>query len=243
MIKAVIIEDEVNVREGLKKMLKIVAPQITIVAEIGFVSKALTFLSTQSVDLVFIDIKLEDGTGFDILEQLETIDFNVIFTTAYNQYAIKAFKYSAIDYLLKPIDPIELQEAIQRSIKTIKHQKEHLELLEILKNNINKKDKKIVIKTTEQRYILNVTDIIRLEANGAYTLFVTKSKNIIASKNIKYFQEILDSSFIRCHQSHLINTSHILEINKNGSILLSDNNIVPYSTRKKSELLLIISQL
>ena len=241
MIKTIIIEDELNVREGLKKMLRIITPTIEIIAETAYVIDAVKLIKVNKPDLVFLDIELEDGTGFDILNQLDKLDFNIIFTTAYNQYAIKAFKYSTIDYLLKPIDPLELQTAIERVKENIQSKKEHQELLQVLQDNHNKKTNKIVLKTTEQRYIIPIGDIIRLEANGAYTNFITTDKNIIISKNLKYYQDLLDHSFIRCHQSHLINKKHVKSV-KNNSILMSNDDSVPISTRKRTEIINLISQ-
>jgi len=243
MIKTLLIEDEINVRSALKKMLHIITPNIEIVAETGLVSEAIELIKTQKPDLIFLDIELEDGTGFDILKQVENLNSKTIFTTAYNQYAIKAFKFSAVDYLLKPIDPEELQNATNRAIKDIKNKKEYQELLSVLKNNLQEKEQKIILKTTEQRYVIAVKDIIYLEADGAYTVFITTNNSVIVSKNLKYYQELLPDNFIRCHQSFLVNKNHIEGLNKQNQITLSYNNFVPISTRKKAEITEIISKL
>ena len=243
MIKTLLVEDEINVRSALKKMLHIITSNIEIVAETGLVSEAIKLIKTQKPDLIFLDIELEDGTGFDILKQVENIDAKIIFTTAYNQYALKAFKYSAVDYLLKPIDPEELQKATHRAIKDIKNKKEHQDLLNVLKNNLQEKEQKIILKTTEQRYVIAVKDIIYLEADGAYTVFFTINNTIIVSKNLKYYQDILSSDFIRCHQSFLVNKNHIKGLNKQNQIALSKGDFVPVSTRKKAEITEIISKL
>lgn len=241
MIKTIIIEDEVNVRNALRKMLTILEPSINVIAETGYVNDAVKLIKTKKPDLVFLDIELEDGTGFDVLKQLEG-NFSIIFTTAYNQYAINAFKFSAIDYLLKPLDPTELQAAISRAKQRIKNEKEYKELLNSLLNNIEKKEKKIVLKTTEQHFVFYVKEIIRLEADGAYTIFVTKKQKIIISRNIKYYQDILGDDFIRCHQSHLVNSKHILGIDKKGLLQLSNNELIVVSTRKKSEVIRLINK-
>ncbi len=243
MIKAIIIEDEINAREALKKMIKIIDPTIEIVGETGFVNKGIQLLKSEKPALVFLDIELEDGSGFDILKEIENIDFKIIFTTAYNQYAVNAFKYSAIDYLLKPIDPLELQEATKKAKTAINDRKEYQELLEILKNNIAKKERKIVLKTAEQRYVLFVKDIIHLEADGAYTNFICKDQKLIISKNLKHYQDLLDDNFIRCHQSHLVNSSHIQGIDKKGHLQLSNLDTVPISSRKKTEIVQFIMDL
>ncbi len=242
MIKTIIIEDEVNVRNALRKMLTILEPSINVIAETGYVSDAVKLIKTEKPDLIFLDIELEDGTGFDILRQLD-VNFSIIFTTAYNQYAINAFKFSAIDYLLKPLDPTELQEAIVRAKQQIENKKEHQELLNSLLNNIDKKEKKIVLKTTEQHFVLYVNEIIRLEADGAYTVFVTKNQKIIISRNIKYYQNILGEEFVRCHQSHLVNLKHILGMDKNGFLQLSNRELITVSTRKKSEVIRLINKI
>ena len=243
MIKTIIIEDEFNVSEALKKMLKILEPDIDVVGETGFVKKAIQLIKKEKPDLVFMDIELEDGTGFSILNQLDEISFKIIFTTAYNQYAIKAFKFSAIDYLLKPINPEELQTAISKSKLLINDEKKHQELIEIFKNNLEKKELKIVLKTTEQQYVVLLADIIRLEADGPYTYFITKTKKIIVSKHIKYYQNLLDDKFIRCHQSHLVNSVHIKSFTKKGFLQMTNQDSVPVSSRKKKEIRQLINDL
>ncbi|HHH49634.1 MAG TPA: response regulator transcription factor [Saprospiraceae bacterium] len=238
MIKTILIEDELNARNALKKMLQIIATDIDIIAETGFVNEALSLINALNPDLIFLDIKLEDGTGFDIIEKIKDPNFKIIFTTAYNEYAIKAFKVSALDYLLKPIDPFELKTALQKTTTIIDAEKEYKTLLSVFKNNENEADKKIVLKTSNNRYIVYLKDIIRLEADGAYTLFVTEKQNIIISKNLKYYQDLLDEKmFIRCHQSHLVNSKQIISIYKNGQLLLSNKELIPISVRKKSEII------
>ncbi len=243
MRNAIIVEDEIGVRSALKKMLKLMHPGMKIVAETGSVSEALVLLKDHKPELVFMDIELEDGTGFDILNQLEDIDFKIIFTTAYSEYAIKAFKYSSIDYLLKPVDPMELKGAVERAFLSLDGEREHRELLEVLRNNIEKRPPKIVLKTTEQRHIIDVENIIRLEADGAYTSFVLKNKRIIVSRNIKHYQNLLGEDFIRCHQSHLVHVNHIKGVDKQGSLMMSNGDLVPISTRKRSEIVQRIKSL
>ena len=238
MLKIILIEDEQKAREALKKMLQILSADIEIVAETGRVNEAVHLINELNPDLVFLDIKLQEGSGFDILEQIARPDFKIIFTTAYNEYAIKAFKVSALDYLLKPIDPVELQTALQKATGLIDNEKEYQSLLSVFKNNEKATDKKIVLKTTENRYIIYQKDIIRLEADGAYTLFITKNQNIIASKNIKYYQDLLDENmFMRCHQSHLVNYKQVKSVYKNDKLLLSNGDIIPISIRKKPEII------
>lgn len=240
MIRTIIIEDEINVREALKKMLKIISPSIEIIGESAYVQEGTDLIKKLLPNLVFMDVQLEDGTSFDILNNFEIINFNIIFSTAYNQFAIKAFKYSAIDYLLKPLDPTELKNAIDRVSKNMKHSIKHQELLKVLQDNITNTDEKIVLKTTEQRYIIRIKNIIRLEAAGAYTNFFTTDKKIIVSKNLKIFQDILNENFIRTHQSHLINKKHVKSIQKT-TLIMSNGDHVPIATRKKTEIIKLIT--
>lgn len=234
MIKTLIIEDEKNTLEVLKKMLRFVNTDLKIVGETGFVKEATTLIRNLQPQLVFMDIELEDGTGFDVLKNIEKPNFKVIFTTAYNQYAIKAFKFSAVDYLLKPIDPEELQNAVERAISSINEKENYQELLA----QINQKaTNNIVLKTAKQRHIIPLKSIIRLEADGAYTIFITETKRLIISKNLKYYQELLGKDFIRCHQSHLVQKQCVKSIDNNHNLHLSNGEIIPISRRNKTEIL------
>lgn len=224
-MKVVIVEDEINAQQALQKMLQLAAPHLLIVGVYTSVNQALEYLNNNQIDLLLLDIQLEDGTGFDLLNQLTQQHFALVFTTAYNEYAIKAFKFSAIDYLLKPIDPIELKNTINRVQKQHKNQ-----LTAIAKN---KSDQKIILKTIENRYIIPVTDILYLEADGAYTIFHTINDRIMVSKNLKFYEQLLhDFDFIRCHQSYFVARSHI-KILKKTSLILTNNSEVPISSRKR----------
>lgn len=237
MIRTLVIEDEVHARSSLIKMLNIVAPNIEIVATSGFVKESIQLINEHKPDLLIMDIKLEDGNSFEILEAITTVDFQIIFTTAYDRFAVKAFKFSALDYLLKPISPTELQNAISKTEENIKKEKYYQERVNVLKNNLTGNEEKIVLKTTEQRYILKTKDIIRLEADTAYTVFHTADNSkITVSKNLKYYQDILGESFIRCHQSHLVNTEHIRGIHKNEALRMSNEILVPIASRKRKEI-------
>lgn len=242
-MKAVIIEDEIDARSGLKKMIKFIKPEIEFVFESGFVSDSVDFLNNNIVDLVFMDISLEDGTGFDILERLKRVKFKIIFTTAYNRHAIQAFKFSAIDYLLKPIDPSDLEKAINLAQLRIASEQAYQEQLNTLKHNLSDNNQKIVLKTTENRFVLSVNDIIRLEADTAYTKFFTLTECIVVSKNLKYYQSLLPDTFLRCHQSHLVNTKHLVKISKDDVLHLINNHQVPVSVRKRNDLKAFINQI
>lgn len=224
-MKVVIVEDEKNAQEALKKMLNIIAPHLQIEAVLPNVKSAVSFLNNNQIDLLFLDIQLEDGTGFDLLNKLVSRQFGLIFTTAYDAYAIKAFKFSAIDYLLKPIDPIELQNAIKRT-----HKHDSSTIAPIASQ---KEDQKIVLKTADNQFLIAIKDILHLEADGSYTVFYTKEQKIMVSKNLKYYEELLQEyDFVRCHQSHLVALSRI-KVLKTSSLLLTNGIEVPISHRKK----------
>lgn len=233
MIKTLIIEDEPQARDGLKKILSLIAPDIEVIGETASIKESLLFLKNNTIDLAFLDIELDDGHSFDLLKKLKKINFKVIFTTAFNDYAIKAFKFNALDYLLKPIDPSELQAAIQKATKEIKQDLHFDSLLRLSKT---KEEQKITLKTSDNTYVVEVANIIRLEAEGAYTKFITTSNNILISKNLRYYEDLLSSyKFIRTHQSHLVNYRHILSIAKQQEVYLSKDERVPISTRRKKE--------
>jgi len=229
-MKTLIVEDEVDARKVLKFLLKQYFPDIDIIGEAASISKAKNIILKEKPELVFLDVRLEDGTGFDLLNNLEHIDFQIIFTTAYDNYAIKAIKFAATDYLLKPINPEEFKIAVEKVITKMQ------QFADYLKNKQNTKDyQTISVKTAQQTYFVPIKDIIRLEADGSYTSIITEDSKILASKNLKFYEKILPKdSFIRTHQSHLVNKKCIKSIDKDGKLKLSNNDLVPISFRKKS---------
>ena len=234
-MKLVIVEDEFPVRSALKKMLTLIAPEVEVIAECETVKEGVTVLQNQSPDLVFMDIELKDGVSFDILKQLENISFQIIFITAFNHYAIKAFKFSAIDYLLKPIDPDELQQAIAKAKTQIEQQTAYQQALLALQENL-KTPQQLVIKTSDNRYVIPMENLIRFEADGAYTHLHHTNGHILCSKNLKHYESLLpENTFFRCHQSHLIRMQNIIQLSKD-SVVLSNEDVVPVSHRRKQEL-------
>ncbi len=232
-MKVLIVEDEIDARKVLQYLINELFPSLQIVGQTGSVSEAKQLILTSHPDLVFLDVQLEDGTGFDLLNDCSALGFQVIFTTAYSNFALNAIKYSAIDYILKPVNPDELKRAVEKVIKIKEKEVEYEMLKTVVKKQQN--TAKISINTAEQTYMLPIDDIIRLEADGAYTTIITRDKRVVASKNIKYFENILPANlFVRPHQSHLVNKSFIAEINRRGKLLLLNNEEVPISFRKKS---------
>ena len=233
-MKVLIIEDEIEARKVLVYLIEQFYPEFEIVGETGRIDESKEIIKKTDPDLVFLDVQLEDGTGIELLQDCSMLGFHTIITTAYSNYAIDAIKYSVVDYLLKPIVPDEFQKAVKKVIKQKEFEIEIKQLKDAVGQNQGK-DEKIIINTSEATYLIPVKDIIRMEADGAYTKVITREQTIIVSKNIKHYQDILPvDSFIRTHQSHLVNKSYILEMTKTGDLLLSNKELIPVAFRKKS---------
>ncbi len=236
MLKIVIIDDEVNVRRVIKKLLNLISTDYVIVGQAPSIVEGKRVIVKTNPDLVLLDIELEDGTGFTLLNQIPKIDFKLIFITAYNQYAIKAFKFNALDYLLKPIEPNDLKEALAKAESAIGSENELKVLLQNLEQNKNSETKKIVIKTTNKTYFIDVAKILYCHSEGSYSNIILEESSILASKNLKYFQDLLSEySFIRTHQSYLVNKKYVTGL-KNDTIILNGKLSIPISLRRKSEI-------
>jgi two-component system LytT family response regulator len=235
-MNVVIIEDEKNAQEVLENMLSLINKDINILGIAENVPDAIKLITKKKPQVVFLDIHLKNGTGFDVLEGLEDYKGKIVFTTAYENYAIKAFKYSAFDYILKPINPLELKTTITELSKEVNKSIKYKEMLKVHKESIEiKEDAKIILKTINNQYVIFIRDIIRCESEGAYTKFFLKNKTHLTSKNLKFYDEILsEHNFIRTHQSHLVNSKYIKRINSNNYLELKDDSQIPISARKKT---------
>lgn len=236
-LNTVIIDDEERSRQTLRQMLSLFCENVQIIGEAKDVRTGVELITIVKPDLVFLDIKMPDGNGFDLLKALETKNFNLIFTTAYDQYAIKAFKFNAIDYLLKPIDTDELKAAVKKAENNAVANVSNVDnLLSNLKDQ-DKEDHKIILSTSEGIHIIRVKNIIRCQADDYYTNFyLNDGRKIMISKTLKENEELLaDYNFIRPHRSHLINIAYIKKYVKSdgGYIVLADGTKVPVSRRKK----------
>lgn len=248
-MKVLVVDNETNIREGLVEMIQSFCEGISEIHQANGVQTGLDKIQDLSPDLVFLDVELDDGTGMDLLSQLPKINFHLIFITAHNKYAIDAFKFSAIDFLLKPIEPNELINAFQKvkqqdKNKYLNHQ---LQVMQDSLNKITLLDKKIVLKDSSSIYFINVNDIIRCESSGQYTEFYFEdSKRIVISKSLKEYEELLEPyGFIRPHHSHLININKILRFDKvNGGSLIMETLVeIPVSHRKKTQILQFLDNL
>ncbi len=246
MITAVIIDDVEHAIVTLKKDLEDYCPQVEIIGTADGVVNGAKLIKQLNPKVVFLDIQMQDGSGFDLLEILGDIDFELIFTTASDSFAIKAFKYSALDYLLKPIDPDELVEALK---KVEAGSGDKTDSIQLLKDSIRGKNipNRIALNMMERIRITEIDQIIRCEASVNYTMFFLKDgQKLIVTKPLKEYESILaDHDFLRVHQSHLINTRWIKEYMKldGGYIVMTDESQVPVSVRKKKQVMELLKSL
>ena len=249
MIKAIIVDDELGARESLSKMLEKNCKQVEVVAKVDSMLSAFEAITNKEPDLVFLDIEMPNGNAFDLLEKFKTINFNIIFITAYDHYAIKAIKFSAIDYILKPIDSEELVNAVKR-FEEYRGQKATLDKqFKTLLSNVKpgNKLKKVGIPDGDGLIFINLSDIIRCDSDGNYTFFIlTNGKKIIVSRTLgEYEQMFADDNFFRIHRSHLINLEHVKKYIKGegGYVVMTDNSQVEVSRRNKTDFLEKLSHL
>lgn len=245
MLRTLVIDDEKSGRELLKLLLSQRCPQVEVVGEADSVQNATKAIEEHKPDLVFLDVELSDGTGFDVLQSIPEPNFAVIFVTAYNQYATKAFKFSALDYLLKPVDEQELVDAVKkanesRSDKDLR--KQITQFMEQYKPASHQSSSgKLGISSLDGYEFIDISTIIRCEADGKYTTcFLTNGQRIVSSRSIKEFEEQLtESNFFRVHHSHLINLKYIRKYHKGrgGYVTMNDDTSVPVAERKKDEFL------
>lgn len=240
-LKVAIIDDEPHGVESVRLFLNKNYPSFEIIGDANSVKSAVELLSSRDADLVFMDIQLPDGSGFDILEQLNKREFYIIFVTAYNQYAIKAFKYSAIDYLLKPFDYSDMDMAVKKIIEKKQTAPEYEKQLDtLLQNTKREKPDRIVLATSESIEFVNIKEIIHIQSDGNYsTLYIKGRDNLLVSKNLGEFESILeDFPFFRTHQSHLVNLNFVQKVSRfEGDIIMEGGSIAILSRRKRNQFL------
>jgi two-component system LytT family response regulator len=246
MIKALLIDDDANLRKGMRSFLERYAGDIDIVGEADSVKSGVVAMQELAPQVVFLDIQLGDGTGFDFLEQMAQYNgkstAHIVFITAHEQYAVKAFRFSALDYLLKPVDPEELQKVV-RKIKNVLNNTNDYAHIDLLLENIRKKVdkfKRIALSTSDGIHLFEISDIIRCESTDNYTTFYIRNhKPVLISKTLKEYEDLLtEHGFERIHQSHLINLAFLKSyIKKDGGyVVMADNCHLPISQRKKDRL-------
>ena len=246
--KILIVDDESPIRTSLVKLIRhFVGDQLTI-HEASGVADGLQKITAYQPEILFLDIEMEDGTGFDLLGKIEHPNFQLIFTTAHNQYAIRAFECSAINYLLKPISPAALDSTLQKALKNIQ-QNSLQQQLEILMSQVSNKEnhqQKIALKDINGTYFVKISDILYCEADGPYTKFTIKGlPSIVISKNLKEYEYLFDAfKFLRCHHSYLVNSSLISRFDKNdgGCLVMEGGARIPVSQRKRDAVMAFLER-
>lgn len=237
-MRTVIIDDEAKGRQALKNFMAKYATNLELIGEADGVQAGIDLIEKEKPELVFLDIQMPDGTGFDLLAQLMYSDFKLIFCTSYDQYAVKAFRYSAIDYILKPIDPDVFKAAVNKVFESeIESEKEKID---VLKQN-QKEITRLALNSADGINIVKLDDIIRCESSVNYTrFFINNASSIIVTKTLKEYDELLSpQGFARIHKSHLVNVSYITKYIKGegGFVEFCDGTKVEVSRRKKEALL------
>lgn len=238
MIRTIIVEDEQHCSEQLRRLLRNYANKIQIIGEFPSVESAITGIQQLNPDLIFMDVEIKGGNCFDILKSLEKPTFEIIFTTAHNKYAIQAIKFSALDYLLKPLDSYDFGKAVERAMKKYEALKTNKQLETMIQNMMVRgfREKTIVFPSTNELKFLKPGEIIRIEAEASYCkMFLFTGGSFMVYKSIQYYEGLLDSkTFFRVHRSHMINISFVTQyLDRTNTIVLSNGEKVPLSVRKK----------
>ncbi len=242
-MKAVIVDDEQMSRQTLFKLLELYCPQVEVLGEAESAEDAFLLINQKSPDVVFLDVEMPFGSGFDLLARFSEIDFEVIFVTAFDQYALKAIRSSALDYLLKPINAEELMEAVKKMEEKKRTITDKLNVEKLLRNlkQLDANNNQIVVPTSDGFEFVEIDEIIRFEAEGRYTrIFLNGGGKILICKNLKEFESLLEGhNFFRTHHSHLVNMKYVKQYSKldGGFLKMKEGSTVPISRRKKDAFL------
>ena len=243
MLSALIVDDEKTNRDTLRKLLNEYCPTVKILGETSSVEESLEFLKKNKPDLIFLDVEMPNGTGFDLIRKINKIDFKIIFVTAHSHYALKAIKFSAFDYLLKPVDTDELIGAVKNASTGKEPNSE--QYTSLIENLNNEGSKKLAVPVKDGFVFLSPEDIIRLQADGTYTHIFICNEKYTGTKNIKEYEQILhDQNFFRSHNSHLINLKHVKRFSRLDGyfVHMSDGSVAEISRRKKEEFLELMTK-
>ena len=223
------------------------AKDFEVIGEASGVVEGAKLLKNLTPDILFLDIQMQDGSGFDLLDLLSDISFKIIFITASDAHGIKAFRYAAIDYLLKPIDPDELTEALKKFRESGINENDKYQFLNDRLKNHNKPNERLALHSQDKIQIVEITTILRCESSVNYTTFFFQDgKQIVVTRTLKEFGDLLsEQGFFRVHQSHLVNTKHIKEYVKSdgGHLIMNDGNLIPVSVRKRPEVMKMLDSL
>ena len=249
MLRAVIVEDIEEIRKKNNAIIKSSCPTVSIIGQADSVESGVRIIKQLSPDLVFLDIGMPDGTGFDLLQKLKPVQFKVIFITGYEEFAIRAFRFSAIDYLLKPLNPLFLVEAVKKVEESLSKEVFDMKLNNLFTNLERPKNlQKLILKTAEKIYSVNIQDIINCESDKNYTTFhFVNAPKLVVSTNLKEYEAMLTPfNFFRTHQSHLINMAyfdHFIKTDGGNTIVMKNKITIPLAVRKKEEFLSLLDTL
>ncbi len=243
MIKAVIIDDEVRSRKTLEMLLQQHFADIEIAGQGENVKTGLELIDKAQPQLVFLDIEMPDGSGFDLLRKVKDYSFEVIFTTAFDEYALEAFRFSAIGYLQKPVSAKEFQQTVAKAIEliTLRHGSREGQITALLENYSNPTGKmnKLILPDTEGFIVIPIVDIVYLEGDRNYSkIFLTNKESLFSSYNLGWYEKFLDKGFLRISRSHIINIAHVTRVSKmeGGTVTMVTDVQLPISGLKKEEL-------
>ncbi len=240
MLRIAIVEDEKKIAEAMEAIIKEVAPDCMIVGKADSIESGIKLFSSTEVDFAFFDVELKDGLSFELLQQLKNVNFQLVFVTAHSHYAIDAFRFSALDYIVKPVDKESVLRAINRGKNNIAQKTS--ENIQLLLENLNKNNanKKIILQTAETNHYVEIKDIVRCEAENNYcNIILNQGNKILVSRPLKEYEQLLPcTDFFRIHQSHLVNLNYISQIKKRMcQVVLSTGDMIPLASRRKDELI------
>ncbi len=248
MLTAIIVEDMPQAAEALERDLAVHCPEVKVLGHAGSIVAAAKLLGSVSPDIVFLDILLGDGTGFDLLDIFPNLSARVIFITASDEHALRAFRYAAVDYLLKPVAPEELKQSVARARTRVAGTQESLALLrDTIRRPTDTLPTRISLASQERIAVVDISDIVRCESDGNNTWFILGSgEKIFVTRTLKQFEQLLElHGFIRTHQSHLVQLASVREFQKKdgGYLKLKNGDLIPVSVRKRAEVLEILENL
>jgi len=239
-IKTILIDDEDLARMGMHHLIKAHTPQVEIVGEASSAEEGVLLIKKLKPDLVFLDIEMAGYDGFDMLDKMDGFDFEVVFVTAHSQFALRAFKYEAIDYILKPVDPEDLIAAVEKVEHRMNKQNEDMPVTDTV-DYLSSQYSKISVPNADGFKFINIADIIRMEADGSYvTIYTVNERPCVVSRPLGYYANILNKRmFVRIHRSHLINLHRVKEFRKEagGYVILDNDEKIQVASTKKKDLL------
>lgn len=249
MIRTVVIDDNQEIRKKNCNLIKSNCHNISIIGQADSVESGIKIIKQLAPDIVFLDVEMPDGTGFDLLQKLKPINFKVIFITGYEDFAIKAFRFSAIDYLLKPLNAQDLTEAVTKAEESLSKEIFDMKLNNLFSNLERPKNlQKLILKTSDKIYSVNIQDIVNCESDKNYTTFnFINAPKLVVSTNLKEYENLLSPyNFFRTHQSHLINIAyfdHFIKTEGGNTIVMKNKATIPLSVRKKEDFLILLENL